>query len=527
MAVNNLYPSASGALTSGENLSYWVDSTKPIEYDTLKEDISTDVLVIGGGIAGLSTAYNVVRAGLKVVVVEDGLIGSGESGRTTAHITHALDDRYFDIEKVFGEEGSRKAAASHTAAIDWIENTINAENIECNFKRVEGYLFVHPSDTVDNLKKEFEAAQKAGLPVKWLDQIPGISAETGPCIQFPRQAQFHIMLYLAGLAQAITKIGGRIYTNTHATDIGKKGAVCNAFDVSASHVVVATNSPVNDLVTMHTKQIPFRTYVLGAKVPKNSVSASLWWDTGNQESKWFSAPYHYVRTEQFDENCDLLISGGEDHKTGQADDEGIPEEERFDALLKWTREHFPVAADVVYRWSGQVLEPIDHLAFIGRNPGNDNVYIITGDSGNGMTHCTIGGLVVSDLIRGIDNPWTEIYSPKRIPLKEAGTFIEQTFNMVAQYGDWVSKADITESNNLGTNEGAILGKGFHKYAVYRDDQNILHAYTARCPHLGCVVQWNASEKSFDCPCHGSRFTKEGVVINGPAIVNLKKVDIEE
>ncbi len=526
MAIDKLSASPGGALTSGENISYWVDSIKPIEYETLKETISTQVLVVGGGIAGLSTAYNAAKAGLQVVVVEDGFIGSGESGRTTAHITHALDDRYTEIEKVFGEEGSRKAAQSHTAAIEWIENVIAVENIDCNFKRVDGFLFIHPSDTTDNLKEEFEAAQKAGLPVRWLDYVPGISAE-GPCIQFPQQAQFHIMHYLEGLAKAIRRLGGKIYTSTHATDIDKRGAKCNAFRVTASHIVVATNSPVNDLVTMHTKQVPFRTYVIGAKVPKNSLNASLWWDTGDQDSKWFSAPYHYVRTQELDENYDLLISGGEDHKTGQADDEGIPEENRFDALIKWTKEHFPAMENVVYKWSGQVLEPLDHLAFIGRNPGDDNVYIITGDSGNGMTHGTIGGLIVSDIIQSIDNPWTEIYSPKRIPVKEARTFIEETFKMAAQYADWVSKADIHESNELGKNEGAILGKGLNRYAVYRDEQNLLHAYSARCPHLSCVVQWNATEKSFDCPCHGSRFTKEGVVINGPAITDLKRIDIKE
>ena len=525
--MNNLSAFASGAVTSGENISYWVSSTQPVEYETLKENISTEVLIVGGGIAGLSTAYNAAKAGLQVVVVEDGLIGSGESGRTTAHITHALDDRYTEIEKVFGEDGSRKAAQSHTAAIDWIENTIAAENIDCNFKRVDAYLFIHPSDTVDELKKEFEACQKAGLPVKWLEHVPDISAQKGPCIQFPKQAQFHIMQYLNGLAKAITRLGGKIYTNTHATDINKKGAKCNAFQVTASHIVVATNTPVNDLVTMHTKQMSFRTYVIAAKIPKSNITPALWWDTGDQDSKWFSAPYHYVRTEEFDESYYLLISGGEDHKTGQADDEGIPEENRFDALIKWTKEHFPAMEDVVYKWSGQVLEPLDHLAFIGKNPGDDNVYIITGDSGNGMTHGTIAGLLISDIIQGIDNPWTKIYSPKRIPVKEAGTFIEETLNMATQYADWVSKADIHESSELGKDEGAILGKGLSKYAVYRDEQNYVHAYSAKCPHLGCVVQWNAAEKSFDCPCHGSRFTKEGVVINGPAITDLKKIDIKE
>jgi glycine/D-amino acid oxidase-like deaminating enzyme/nitrite reductase/ring-hydroxylating ferredoxin subunit len=517
----------SGAVTSGENRSYWISSSKPIEFETVNNDIDTNVLIIGGGIAGLSVAYCLSKAGIKVVLVEDGLIGSGESGRTTAHLTYALDDRYYYIEKAFGEDGSRKAGESHAAAINWIEKTIKEENIDCNFSHVNGYLFIHPSDTKENLEKEFEATQKAGLPTQWLDHVPGISLETGPCIVFPNQAQFHIMSYLKGLADAVIKMGGKIYTHSHARHINDKGAECNGFKITANNIVVATNSPVNDFVTMHTKQVPFRTYVIAAKVPKGSADRSLWWDTGDQDSKWFTAPYHYLRTETFDEKNDLLIVGGEDHKTGQADKEDIPEEERYKALIDWTIKRFPQVTDIAYKWSGQVLEPLDYMAYIGKNPGNDNVYIITGDSGNGMTHGTLGGLIISDLIQGKENRWTEIYSPKRIPIKEAGTYLSQALDMIAQYGDYITKADISDVDELRVGEGAILSKGMKRYAVYKDEENAIHAFTAVCPHMGCVVQWNGEEKSFDCPCHGSRFTKDGVVINGPSTANLKRLVIKD
>jgi glycine/D-amino acid oxidase-like deaminating enzyme/nitrite reductase/ring-hydroxylating ferredoxin subunit len=514
-----------GILTSGENISFWIDSVKPLEFETLNKSIDTDILIIGGGLAGLTTAYCLLKAGRKITLVEDGVIGSGESGRTTAHLTCALDDRYYEIEKTFGEEGSKIAAESHAAAIDWIERTVNEENIDCNFERIDGYLFIHPTDTEENLGKEFEATKKAGLQTLLMNHAPGITVETGPCILFPRQGQFHIMHYLQGIANAIIKMGGKIYTKTHARHINKNGAECNGYMVTASQIVVATNTPVNDFIAIHTKQFPYRTYVIALKIPKGKISHSLWWDTGDQDSKWVTAPYHYVRMEKLDTDFDLLIVGGEDHKTGQADVEKIAETERYEALIDWTRKRFPMAGDVVYQWSGQVMEPVDYLAFIGRNPGDGNIYIITGDSGNGMTHGTLGAIIVSDLIQGLENKWADFYSPKRTPLKVPKTYLTEMFGTVKHYGDYIVKADITGVDELKSGEGAILSKGFKRVAIYKDGENKIHAFSAVCPHMGCMVHWNAEEKSFDCPCHGSRFTKEGVVLNGPATIGLEKINI--
>jgi glycine/D-amino acid oxidase-like deaminating enzyme/nitrite reductase/ring-hydroxylating ferredoxin subunit len=516
-----------GFITSGEDISYWIDSVKPIEFETLKQDLDTDVLIVGGGIAGLTTAYQLLKAGRKVTLVEDGLIGSGETGRTTAHLTCALDDRYYLIEKAFGEDGSRKAAESHMAAIDWIESTVRLEGIDCDFERVDGFLFIHPSDTKENLEKEFEASKKAGLQTSWMDHIPGIAGENGPCILFPRQGQFHIMKYLKALSNAIIKMGGRIYTKTHARHINRKGAECNGYKLAAAHIVVATNTPVNDFVAIHAKQAPYRTYVTGLRIPRNAIRHSLWWDTGDQDSKWITAPYHYIRLQQIDDEYDLLIVGGEDHKTGQADAEDVPEQERFTALVEWTKKRFPLAGELIYQWSGQVMEPVDYMAFIGKNPGDDNVYIITGDSGNGMTHGTIGGMIVSDLIQGRENRWADFYSPTRMPLRTPKRFLTEMFNTIKQYGSFINKTDIHELDQLGPGEGAILSKGLRRLAIYKDEQNNVHAFSAVCPHMGCMVQWNAEEKSFDCPCHGSRFTKDGIVINGPATIGLERFEIKD
>jgi glycine/D-amino acid oxidase-like deaminating enzyme/nitrite reductase/ring-hydroxylating ferredoxin subunit len=516
-----------GKTTSGEHIAYWIQSTSSLSFQSIENDIETDVLVIGGGIAGLTTAYCLASSGKQVTLIEDGLIGSGESGRTTAHLTQALDDRYYNLQKIFGDDKAKLAAQSHTSAIDWIEDVIQTENISCDFMRLDGYLFLHASDSFETLEKEMAATHEVGLKTELLNTIPGITHDRKPCIRFPQQGQFHIMKYLHGLANAFERKGGRIYTNTHATKINEGKVVANGCTITARHIVIATNTPVNDIVTMHTKQFPYRTYVIAGLVPKDALKPALWWDTGDRNSKWITQPYHYVRLQSYTEQHDLLIAGGEDHKTGQADSEHIPEEDRYERLIQWTRDHFPSMEEIAYRWSGQVLEPLDSLAFIGRNPGNENIYIITGDSGNGMTHGTLGGLIITDLINGKENLWAEIYKPTRIPLKVAGSYMREVLNMAGQYVDWLSKGDVESFEEIKNDEGAIVSSGLEKLAAYRDEHGELHVFNAACPHLGCVVQWNADEKTFDCPCHGSRFSKEGVVINGPAVADLKTLHVKK
>ena len=515
-------------ITSGVNKSFWVANVQPIIFEKLQQNLETEVLVIGGGISGLTTAYCLLREGIRVILVEDGYIGSGESGRTTAHISNALDDRYTEIEKTFGSKKAMLAADSHTRAIEWINRTVINENIDCDLKRVPGYLFLSGNDRKETLEEEYQATTRAGLHTQILNHIPDIQAEEGKwCIKFPEQGQFHPMKYYRGLADAIIRNGGKIYTETKAEEISKDGAKANWYEIKAKHVVVATNVPINDLFTIHTKQWPYRTYVIAMTVPKGTLPYSLWWDTDYQNSKWPSPPYHYVRLQEFDSTNDLLISGGEDHKTGQADEENIPEENRYLKLIDWTRKRFPAVQSLVYKWSGQVMEPVDYMAYIGKNPGDDNVYIITGDSGNGITHGTIGGILVTDLIAGRENPWAELYDPSRIPVKAAGTYLQEAGNMARQYVDWLSDGDVKEANDLNPGQGGIISSGLKKFAVYRDEQNNLHAFTAVCPHMKGILQWNAEEKSFDCPVHGSRFTTDGKVINGPAISDLRKLEVKE
>jgi glycine/D-amino acid oxidase-like deaminating enzyme/nitrite reductase/ring-hydroxylating ferredoxin subunit len=478
--------------------------------------MTADVCVVGAGIAGLTTAYLLAREGRSVIVLDDGAIAGGETGRTTAHLASALDDRYFRIESMHGETGARLAAESHTAAIDRIEAIVGEEKIACDFERLDGYLFGPPAESADVLDKELEAAHRAGLrDVERVDRAPLESFDTGPCLRFPRQAQFHPLKYLEALAQAIETKGGRIFNKTHAEEF-KSGSAAQVktsqgFAVSAGAIVVATNTPVNDWVAIHTKQAAYRTYVIGLQVRKGSVIKALYWDT--------SDPYHYVRLQEATQH-DVLIAGGEDHKTGQADDA----DERFERLEAWTRERFPSAGEMEFYWSGQIVEPIDSLAFIGRNPGDENIYVVTGDSGNGMTHGTLAGILLTDLLLGRENEWEKLYDPSRVSLRAAPEFAKENLNVAAQYIDYATGGDVDEAAKIAPGTGAVIRQGLKKVAVYRAGDGTLHKCSAICPHLGCIVAWNDTEKTWDCPCHGSRFDPYGKVLNGPANVGLGAAD---
>jgi glycine/D-amino acid oxidase-like deaminating enzyme/nitrite reductase/ring-hydroxylating ferredoxin subunit len=489
--------------------SIWMDVTAP-DYAPLGEDITADVCIVGAGIAGMTTAYLLAREGRSVVVLDDGPVGGGMTRRTTAHLATAIDDRYVTIERLHGRDGAQLAADSHAAAIDCIESIVREEYIECDFARLDGYLIAAPDAPADLLDRELAAAQRAGLiDVVAVARPPAGQFAGARCLKFPRQGQFHAGKYLAGLARALEKHGGRIFCSTHAAKIAGGSAArietTRGPTVAADAIVVATNTPVNDVVTIHTKQSPYSTYVVAARGPRGSIAQALYWDTAD--------PYHYVRLH--DDGAEaLLIVGGEDHKSGQADDGA----ERFSRLERWTRERFPAAGEVALRWSGQVIEPPDGVAFIGRNPGDaDNVYIATGDSGMGMTHGTIAGLLLTQLILGRPAPWAALYDPARKMLRAPIEYARENLNVAAQYvQDYFGAGDVRSVDDLAPGRGAILRRGLAKVAVYRDDDGVLHEYSAACPHLGCIVAFDDVEKTWDCPCHGSRFDRFGSVIVGPA-----------
>ena len=511
---------------SGHTTSVWMDTTEVPQFQPLTQNLRSNVCVIGAGIAGMTTAYLLARAGRAVVLIDDGPIGGGETSRTTAHLTAALDDRYYNIEKMHGEEGARLAAESHMAAIHRIETIASMEDIDCDFQRVEGFLFLGGENTRKDLERELEATRRAGISdTQLVDRIPFEFWDSGPALRFPRQATFHPLKYLKGLARAILRDGGKIYTGVHAEKIedGEPARVTTSDGhvISADNVVVCTNTPVNDWLIIHSKQAAYRTYVIGARVPKGSVPHGLYWDTPD--------PYHYIRLQHAEDKSgheldyDILIVGGEDHKTGQAADT----EDRFVRLEQWTRERFPMIERVDYRWSGQVIEPVDYMAYIGKNPGGDeHIWIATGDSGNGMTHGTIAGIILNELVQGRKHQWARFYDPSRVRLRATPEFVKENVNVAEQYKDWFTGGGAGDVAAIKPGEGAIIGRGRGKIAVYRDERGDIHQLSAVCTHLYCIVHWNDTERTWDCPCHGSRFDPYGKVVNGPAIVGLSPASPE-
>ena len=483
--------------------------------------MDADVCVIGAGIAGLTTAYLAAKAGRSVAVFDEGPIGSGQTGRTSAHLASEIDDRLIEIERLHGAEGARLAYESHAAAIDAIERIGREEKIECEFKRLDAFLSSVPGDPPDLLDKEFEAAKRAGFADVEIVERGGL--DHNRCLRFGNQARFHPLLYLAGLAEAIKRMGGRIFTGKRVIDVqgsdpktGKPGRVKlqgMRKTFAAQHIVVATNTPapINDWFGIYTKQSAYRTYVIGGAIAAGSVADALYWDTGD--------PYHYVRLEPSkDGRTDVLLVGGADHKTGQFPKDGAP----FTALETWARLKFPMMQGVHYRWSGQVQEPADGLAFIGRAlTDKQEVFVATGDSGMGLTHGTIAGLLINDLIDGKQNAWERLYDPSRKMMN--AEFVSENVNVVKQYVDLVTPGQIRSADEIPAGQGAVMREGLSKVAVYRDPQGRLHKCSAVCTHLQCIVQWNHIEQSWDCPCHGSLFDPLGKVLMGPAIDDLPSV----
>ncbi len=507
---------------SPQHQTVWREGCPVPSFQPIIRDERADVCIVGGGIAGLTAGYFLSKAGKKVILLEKEEIASGESSRTTAHITNALDDRYIDLIKYHGEENARMAAESHTRAIEIVEKIVKEEKIECDFERLPGYLFLFPGESQDLLKKELEAAHGVGLSgVSFLEDSPIHSYDMGQSLKFPQQGQFHPLRYLIGLAKAIEEHGGIIHTHSSVTSVDEHSPMkvrCQSGEtVEAKAVIIATNAPVIDNALIYGKQGAYRSYVIAGPVPKDSVPRALFWDTGPY-SESDIPPYHYVRIHPQKEK-DILIVGGEDHKTGQANDG----EARFGALEEWTRPRFPMMESVTHRWSGQVMEPADGLAMIGKKPGgNSSLYIATGDSGNGMTHGTIAGLLLSDLILEKENPWAALYAPSRIrAVKET---LKETMNVAKYFSFGWLKHNARTKEKILKGEGIVTRRGVKKIAIYRDDDGALHTCSAVCPHRQCIVAWNSFEKSWDCPCHGSRFDRFGKILNGPARGDLPKVE---
>jgi glycine/D-amino acid oxidase-like deaminating enzyme/nitrite reductase/ring-hydroxylating ferredoxin subunit len=504
-------------VSSERSKSIWMSTVSVSEAPVLAQDDRADVVVVGAGIAGLSAAYELSQAGKSVIVLDRGPLGGGMTARTSAHLASQFDDYYHEHIRLRGEDEARGYYESQAAAIDRVENIQRTEGIACDFQRVDGFLFLAPGTDSALLKREIDACHRIGFNgVSWAERAPIPGIDTGRCLRFPLQARFHPLKYLDGLVRCIRRDGGRLFANTPVVSVDEEyGEVVAKTEkgqtVRASAGVIATNSPINDWIAIHTKQAPYRTYVITVRVPRGATVDALYWDTLD--------PYHYVRLQPSPEGThDWLIVGGEDHKSGQTSDF----EERLVRLEQWTRVHFPQTGEIEHRWSGQVLEPVDYAPYIGRNHGNAQIYVSTGDSGEGLTTGVVAGMLLRELILGRDNAWAQTYAPQRVTLRSANEYIRENATMVANFAEYVTGGDVSSVGELEPGQGAVVRQGVQKMAAYRDESGHLHVRSAVCTHANCILHWNAFERCWDCPCHGSQFSVDGEPINGPAIYPLAK-----
>jgi len=483
----------------------------------LTHDIAVDVAVVGGGITGLSAALLLVEAGLSVAVVEAMTIGSGVSSHTTAHATQMLDTRYYDLEHRHGLDVTRVVAASSAMAIARIEQWTRQYGISSGFLRRPGYLFTERDDQSAILELEHDAANRAGLGAQLLDAAPVPFATRG-ALRVRGQAQFHAGAYLAGLARTIKAKGALIFEGTRVTAV-EDGETCHVHTedgatVRARAVFIATHAPTVNRLFLQTKIAAYRSYAVAC--PGVKLHDGLFWDMDD--------PYHYFSSFNVD-GVDYLVAGGEDHKTGKVGAELLAAE----SLRGYVREHFMIAPPPIFEWSAQVEEPVDGLPFIGKNSASKNVYVATGFSGNGITFGTLAAMIVADAIRDAQNSELGVaaktFAATRIgAISYLAAYLQENVDYPLHLlKDRFSAAEAPSVDAIASDEGKVLRVEGRRLAVYRDVRGDLHAVSAICTHLGCVVHFNRAERSWDCPCHGSRFDVDGKVLDGPAAKNLVPV----
>ena len=504
---------------SDESLSLWIDTTPSTDYPSLRGEVDADVAIVGAGITGITAAYLLSKAGRSVVLVDKGRIAMSETGHTTAHIVSTTDADYREMIKAHGEEGARTDTEAIRSAVDLIRSLVGELAIDCGFKSVDGYLYAEEAKDREYLERQHEDLRRAGMESEWVDRVPLPFATAGG-LRYRNQHLFHVRQYLLPIAEAAVKNGARIFENTLVTDVqnAEKDGRClvksEEGSIRAGHVILATHVPINDRGAIWMKMHVTRTYVVAAPIQPGQVTDALFWDT--------AYPYHYTRLLDTGKGL-FLIVGGEDRDVGKDDND----EERYQALEEYCRTRFGVTA-FSHRWSGQINEPADMVPFIGESSHGKNVWMSTGYSGTGMTYGTLSAMLLADFALERENRFAKFYDPAR---KNVGAILENIVTKVTEIPkrliEKVTQLDVEAKSvdEVTEGEGKIVSVAGTKYAVARIDGE-LRVLDPSCTHMGCTVAWNAAEKSWDCPCHGSRFNTSGAVLNGPATSPLAKPDTE-
>ena len=483
--------------------------------ETIVSAIKYDVLIAGGGITGLATALLLQKGGKKCVIAEAHTIGFGTTAGTTAHLNTFFDTPYYVAERDFGEENALLLAQAAKEALSLIKNNVRDHNIECSLEEKSGYIFTTETDQEGDLDMLVGSAKKVGLPIDYINDSPFPVPYTKiACIR--EQAQFHPVEYILGLAKAFEAAGGVIVTGCKVTEVEEGDELkikTTKGEFSANHIIWATHIPTG-VNLLHFRCAPYRSYVLGLTLNDNNYPQDLGYDMLD--------PYHYYRTHTID-GQQYLIVGGEDHKTAHEENT----EDSFRKLESYVRKYFDVK-EVSFKWSSQYFEPADGLAYIGHLPGNgDNVWVATGFGGNGMPYSHIAAITLSEILLKGDSKYRALFNPNRVkPMAGFTNFIKEAVDVVKEFVSGKFSAEkLKEFTGLAVGEARVVNYEGEKIAMYKDEQHNIHAVNPTCTHVHCTVAWNDSEKSWDCPCHGARYSCDGEVLTGPATKNLEVIDL--
>lgn len=477
---------------------------------------SADVVIAGGGITGITTALELQKAGLRCVVAEMANLCFGTTGGTTAHINSFFDTPYDTIISDFGEEGAQRLAVLAEQARQLFSRNVETYNIDCGYAVKDGYVYSRDAHQTASLESLFKASERAGVAVRYTDQIP-VPIAFDKAIVFPGQAQIHPTRYVMALARAFEEAGGTIITGCSINGAEKNGDTLrvetNKGSIASRYLIYATHIPPG-INLLHLRCAPYRSYAMAVTLSNEDYPEGLAYDMYD--------PYHYYRTQEID-GKKYLIAGGEDHKTGhETNTEGC-----LNRLEAHVRSHFKVA-EVVYRWSSQYYEPADGLAYIGQMPETtDNVLVATGFGGNGISYSHIAALVLTQLITRGENEFTRLFHPGRIkPVAGFRSFVQENADVAKEFvSKRLSVQKLEALAGLAPGEGNVVRYEDQKLAIYKDEKGNIHAVHPVCTHAKCIVAWNDAEKSWDCPCHGARYSVDGTVLTGPARKGLDKADI--
>ena len=503
----------------GASISLWQETVS--DYSTQNQrpvNKIFDVVIVGGGITGITTGLLLQKQGKQCLIAEAHNICFGTTGGTTAHLNTFFDNTYDQIQSDFGEDNSQLVAKATKKSLVLFEKHIHDYAIDCNYETKDGYVFAQTEEQLDKLQKMYGASKQAGVEVNYSETIP-VSVNYKKAIVYAGQAQLHPTRYVHALAKEFENAGGIILQNCLIDKFDEEDGMLHIESsqgtLNARNMVYATHIPPGVNI-LHFRCAPYRSYAMAVTLKDGNYPEGLAYDMYD--------PYHYYRTQVVDGKSYLIV-GGEDHKTAHIQNT----EACFHHLESHVRKYFNVEA-IVYKWSSQYFEPADGLAYIGHLPNNpENVFVATGFGGNGITYSHIAAITLTDLIIQGDSEFKRLFNPGRVkPVAGFTNFLKENVDVVKEFfKKRFSPSTLTEVADLAHGEARLVKYEGESIALYKDDNGKLHAIDPVCPHAKCMVDWNSAEKSWDCPCHGSRFSYDGALLTGPARRGLETIEISE